>query len=502
MSKAFDTVPRDILLSKLQGVGIKGKVFNIIRGIYTNDKAYMKVDGKITNPFPINQGVRQGCVLSPLLFNIFMAELAKDLMARENGLTMSNCKINSIFWADDIVLLCENGNQLNDMIKVIAEYCNLNKLTINGKKTKCLIFNKTGRLIRENIYLNGTLLENVRQYKYLGFVLTPSGEIRTGLQDLRDRAFKAFQALKGKMGESFNEDILTALNLYDALVKPILTYASDFWGCLKLPQNNPIEICHMKVLKQILGVQTQTTNIGVLLELGRVPLEIECVKLGIKNWERIKKENANALLVASYKDAISEELPWISRVKLILERNGLLSLFVNQYPVTKPQFIGKKLHQTLIDQFHQSAFETIKKADSKLRTYALLKTRIGMEEYLTEIRNTAIRKQLSKFRLSNHTLAIEVGRHQGVHPCQRYCNFCDEVVECEMHFLINCPTYDHLRAPLYEELTCINPTFPYLSNKEKFIFVMTNSINIHLASFITKSFDLRNFLMEKPRMHL
>ena len=71
------------------------------------------------------------------------------------------------------------------------------------------------------------------------------------------------------MGESFNRDVLTALNLYDSMIKPILTYASDFWGCLKMPKNNPIETLHMKVLKQILGVQKQTTNLGVLLELGK-----------------------------------------------------------------------------------------------------------------------------------------------------------------------------------------------------------------------------------------
>ena len=110
------------------------------------------------------------------------------------------------------------------------EYCETNKLTINSKKTKCLIFNKTGRLIREQFSLNEHLLENVCEYRYLGFIFTPSGEIRTGLQDLRDRAFKAFQAVKGKMGESFNRDVITALSLYDSLIKPILTYASDFWG--------------------------------------------------------------------------------------------------------------------------------------------------------------------------------------------------------------------------------------------------------------------------------
>ena len=64
---------------------------------------------------------------------------------------------------------------------------------------------------------------------------------------------------------------------------------SDFWGCRKLPKANPIENLHMMICKQLLGVQKQTTNIGVLLELGRVPLCIYAVKLAIKNRKRIKQ---------------------------------------------------------------------------------------------------------------------------------------------------------------------------------------------------------------------
>ena len=59
-----------------------------------------------------------------------------------------------------------------------------------------MIFNKTGRLLRRPFYLEGVKLEMVREYKYLGLVLTPSGEINTGLKDLRDRAFKAFMKVK------------------------------------------------------------------------------------------------------------------------------------------------------------------------------------------------------------------------------------------------------------------------------------------------------------------
>ena len=66
----------------------------------------------------------------------------------------------------------------------------------------------------------------------LGFLLTPSGEINSGLKDLRDRALKAYMGLKNSRGTSFNQDIKTTLTLIDMMIKPILLYNSDFWGCL------------------------------------------------------------------------------------------------------------------------------------------------------------------------------------------------------------------------------------------------------------------------------
>ena len=68
----------------------------------------------------------------------------------------------------------------------------------------------------------------------------------------------------------------------------------------------------------------------------------------------------------------------------------MLNLFINSYK-TKHVFINKKLFQTLSDEFHQNAFEDICKEESKLRTYALFKTEIGFEKYLTEIKNPVLR---------------------------------------------------------------------------------------------------------------
>ena len=125
--------------------------------------------------FGLNIGVRQGCILSPLLFNLFISDLAKKFDTMEGKLQLGNISINSLFWADDLILFSETKEGLDRLLKTLEEYCNENEIMINTKKTKCMIFNKTGRLMRRPFFLNGVKLEMVRLYKYLGFVLTPSG---------------------------------------------------------------------------------------------------------------------------------------------------------------------------------------------------------------------------------------------------------------------------------------------------------------------------------------
>ena len=354
-----------------------------------------------------------------------------------------------------------------------------------------MTFNKTGRLIRRNFFINGALLESVRSYKYLGFLLTPSVEIRSGLYDLRDRALKAFMKLKSDLGYAFKQDILTTLHLTDSLISPILLYMSDFWGCLKMPKSNPIENIKMMICKQILGVQKQTTNIGVLLELGETPLSLNAIKLAVKNWERIRLGNANKVLLASYRESLEGSLTWISGIKNVLETNGMLCFFQNSYRNTPIAY--KNLFQRLIDQFHQNAFETIRKEDSKLRTYALFKKNIGIESYLVEIRNPETRSAITKFRLSNHCLMIETGRYTNIPKESRFCPFCENLPETESHFLIDCPTYKPLRDRLLKRTM---QNVQYYTADQKMESLLTN-IDLNTIEYIVNAFKLRIFLLQK-----
>ena len=76
------------------------------------------------------------------------------------------------------------------------------------------------------------------------------------------------------MGITFRRHPTTSIKLFRSLIEPILLYASDFWGILKMPANNQIENFFISFCKQLLGVHKQSTNDGVLLELGQFPLLI------------------------------------------------------------------------------------------------------------------------------------------------------------------------------------------------------------------------------------
>ena len=199
-------------------------------------------------------------------------------------------------------------------------------------------------------------ITSVREYKYLGFLVTPSGEVSTGISDLKSRALYALVQLRKKLGVNFRQNIRISFYLFDTLVKPIILYCSDFWGPLcidkkapseMLPKRNVIDLVHMKFLKQLLGVQTQTSNVGVLLETGRVPLLTYAIKNSIKNWFRIDILNeCNTLTKLSFQNIVNNDFEWYKNIKKIIESIGLGNILMGD--ATKPEV---EVFKRLVDIF-------------------------------------------------------------------------------------------------------------------------------------------------------
>ena len=179
------------------------------------------------------------------------------------------------------------------------------------------------------------------------------------------------------------------------------------------------------------SIQKQTTNIGVLLELGLVPLSIHAAKNALKNWCRITNDaKCNKLVKASYDGSVADNRSWRNKIEDTLSQIGLMDKYLNKDGRT--HIIA---FQRLCDIFHQNSFSEIQKDSNKLRTYSIIKNQIGYENYLSQIQNTQNRISLTKFRLSNHCLLIETGRHQHLEKNLRFCPFCPRSIEDEFHSL-------------------------------------------------------------------
>ena len=158
------------------------------------------------------------------------------------------------------------------------------------------------------------------------------------------------------------------------------------------------------------------------------------------------------------------------------------------------------IFQRLCDEFHQNAFATIQDETSKLRTYSLFKSKIGFENYLNTIKNKAIRTEITRFRLSNHQLMIEIGRHRNIPKNLRFYPFCPDTIETEIHFLISCPTDNYNREILTEYFHTLNPSFILYTELEKFQNLFSNIEDPETYTFISNCIDLRTFLLSNPRV--
>ena len=99
------------------------------------------------------------------------------------------------------------------MLSILNTYSKENLIEINVDKTKCMIFNKTGRYLRKTFLLGNNKIDTIKEYKYLGFLITPSLNLTTALGNLKDRASRALALIKTRLGEHFRKDIVTTLSI-------------------------------------------------------------------------------------------------------------------------------------------------------------------------------------------------------------------------------------------------------------------------------------------------
>ena len=95
----------------------------VIKAIYSQVECAIKLNGHMTEWFSVNSGLKQGCVLSPMLFNVFINSLVTDIKALDIGINSDGEKVGILLYADDIVLIAENESDLQLLLDVLNIWC-------------------------------------------------------------------------------------------------------------------------------------------------------------------------------------------------------------------------------------------------------------------------------------------------------------------------------------------------------------------------------------------
>ena len=144
-SKAFDKINHKKLFKKLQDRDVPDHMLSFLSSWYSQQKIMIKWDGCFSESFAMTNGVRQGSLLSPLLFSLYMDDLSCELNTELVGCFAGNKILNHILYADDIVLLSPSIIGLRRLLNICEKYADDFDITFNSNKCKCITF-CSGRL--------------------------------------------------------------------------------------------------------------------------------------------------------------------------------------------------------------------------------------------------------------------------------------------------------------------------------------------------------------------
>ena len=233
--KAFDSIPRELLWQKLAKYGINGQILRCLQAAYTNVTSSIRIDNELSNSFEINCGLKQGCPLSPTLFNIYINDLIDDLNQEEEGISFGDCKVNALLYADDVVLLGGSPDQLQRLLHTLGQWCSDNYMHINPSKTKIMHIRHPKKVLcNKTISCCGRPIDYTDCYKYLGIIFTEHLSWNKAIESTAISASTAASYLIAKARASGGFMYETYTHLYNTLVLPIIEYGSFLWASNQL----------------------------------------------------------------------------------------------------------------------------------------------------------------------------------------------------------------------------------------------------------------------------
>ena len=268
-NKVFDSVNHNQLFTTMIKMGFPTHLVSLIAALYDDQKATIRWNGEHSQFFKIRKGVRQGCILSPHLFNTYTEQVMRDADIDDMGIRIGGRNITDMRYADDTGLLSSNITSSRRMLYRVDAAGKAKGLGLNAPKTNFMhLKGKESQPDHFNsIKVNGTVLERVDNFKYLGSIKSSDG---TCLQDVKARIAMAKQKMiqLNNVWKDRSVPMHLKMHLLKCLVWPVLMYGCEAWTIRKQEENR-LNAAEMWLYRRLLRIswQDRRTNESVLEEL-------------------------------------------------------------------------------------------------------------------------------------------------------------------------------------------------------------------------------------------
>lgn len=336
LKRAFETIDKDILLMKLEHYGVRGTFNHLFNSYLSNRKQYVQINNFKSSYQPITTGLMQGCILAPLLFNLYINDIVYICKYNNMGCTL---------FADDAVFYNINESfndtvsHMNNFTRVLSKYLLLNKLSPNVDKTKLMFFSTTKIEILPQITFNNSILEWVCDFKYLGLYIDSNLNFKTHVKYLCSRLSRV-QGILHSTSRILNRkcQMLIFYSLgYSILIQSIIIYGKTHSYILQ-----PLIVILNNILRIILKVR-RDENFIPQMSVNSMYFNLELLQFPDIYCYFLMKFFRNAILNESlYHRYFSEYLPDhgyqtrnnrfnLPAIRLEIERNSTIFQAINHY---------------------------------------------------------------------------------------------------------------------------------------------------------------------------
>ena len=447
-SAAFDTVNRNSLILKLAMLGYSTKCCDAIKQIYNVTKAKVWTSEGYTESFETKAGVRQGCLLSPLLFTLYINDLIECV--DEGGFCFDGVWIRMLLYADDIVFLASDPKVLQNMIDKLYKYCVLWDLKVNLSKSKIMVFRKAGRISKNLSWTYGDQqIDIVPTYKYLGINFVSTGKFGSHLDIQMGVAKIALNSIYKNIFYLQARNIDAYLRVFNSVARSVLCYAAQVWGFQKW---EIVERLLRFFIKKLLRLPYNTPNYMILLETGCDSLFVFTLKLHwkflIHTWQLSNSRFTKVMM----QHGINREHNWYKYFVKMATDCGNLDDFNNfqNANIKEPfdvllDFVAKSEQQSLLDKVILGQLHPL---------YKSLKTICGRESYFNE----SLTMREIRFIMMARTEMLPLNWKPWFPDNNFQCFLCNmRVNEDTEHFIKQCPILKEFRPQSFvsADINCI-----------------------------------------------